>query len=389
MATILHLSADHPDPLVPAKTRAIANLLALVPEHRHLVYSLNRIGWRAGIAALDFADASGQDHRAVAYGALPKGLFLKHYLDRLADWIAADMARRGLVPDAVHAHKLSVEGPVGWRLAQAWGVPLIVSIQGDSDTRIIGAKRELRGLYRAIWAGAAMVFPFTPWARDRIAAVLGPRQGPAWMLPCPGPGDRLQTPRVVGPVIRTAFHLGVAGRKNAAGLIAALGQAATQVPDITLEVIGGGDPAAFARLARLADRLAPGRVRFLGAQPHDRIADLFNGACGFALVSHRESFGMVFAEALLAGAPCLIPRGWGIDGYLAEGDGVLCARSTSQAEIAEGLVRLVRDQAALKARLDALGRRGDLAFLQRDQVAQTYRGGLTLALADKGGAGCA
>jgi hypothetical protein len=32
---VLHISADFPDPLVPAKTRAIANLLDLAPEHEH------------------------------------------------------------------------------------------------------------------------------------------------------------------------------------------------------------------------------------------------------------------------------------------------------------------------------------------------------------------
>ena len=40
---ILHLSADFPDPFVPGKTRAVSNLLDLVPEHDHEVYSLNRV----------------------------------------------------------------------------------------------------------------------------------------------------------------------------------------------------------------------------------------------------------------------------------------------------------------------------------------------------------
>ncbi len=140
--TILHLSADYPDPLMAQKTRAVANLIALVPEHAHHVYSLNRIGWRAGIRALDFADEAGEGHRAVAYGAPPKGLFLKRYLDRLADWLADDLVRRGLRPDLVHAHKLSSEGLVGAVLARRLGVPLAISVQGNTDLKVIGARRE-------------------------------------------------------------------------------------------------------------------------------------------------------------------------------------------------------------------------------------------------------
>lgn len=386
MSRILHLSADYPDPLVPAKTRAVANLLPLVPEHAHHVYSLNRVGWRAGIAALAFDDAAGTDHRAVAYGAPPKGVLLARYLDRLADWIGNDLGTRGLRPDAIHAHKLSVEGLVGARLAAALGVPLVVSSQGDSDLKIIGVKRSLRARYRAIWQGAAAVFPFAPWTAERLGGLLGPRPGPMLCLPCPGPNDAILAPQLVGPLVRSAFHLGVAGRKNAAGLIRAVAAAAAEVPDLRLEILGGGDPAAFARLASLAAQVAPGRVRFLGAVPHERIAGLLNAAGGFALVSHRESFGMVFAESLLAGTPCLIPRGWGIDGYLPEGEGVLAARGDDPEAMVNGLVRLVRDEAVLKHRLATLAARGDLAQFQRAGIAATYRQGLDLALA-RGAAG--
>ena len=76
---ILHLSADYPDPVQPRKTRAIANLIALVPEHAHRVLSLNRRGgladpgaWAGGVAAAPFEDAAGS-HLAMTYRAPPMG----------------------------------------------------------------------------------------------------------------------------------------------------------------------------------------------------------------------------------------------------------------------------------------------------------------------------
>ena len=378
---ILHLSADYPDPLTPAKTRAVANLLALADGHRHRVLSLNRVGGRVGgsgaIHALDFADAAGRGHQAVAYGAPGKGLWLKRSMERLADWAATACAEADFAPDLVHAHKLSVEGIAGARLAARWRVPLALSVQGNTDLKIVGFRRDLRPLYARIWHEAAVVFPFAPWARAGLDALLGARQGPVRALPCPGPADALTAPRMTesaatGPVIRTAFNLRDAANKNAVRLIRALGRAGSEVPEIRLEIIGGGDPAAFAALSAVAAQAAPGRVRFLGAVPNPEVQRLFNAAAAFALVSHRESYGMVFAEALLAGAPCLIPRGRAIDGYFPEGSVVLAANPEDEAEIARNLVRLVHEEAAFKNRLAELGRAGGLALLTRPAIRASY-----------------
>lgn len=378
---ILHLSADYPDPLMPAKTRAVSNLLELVPEHDHRVHALNRVGWRAGIRALDFADRGGEGHRAIAYGAPPRGLFLTRYLDRLADWIAADAAARGLKPDLVHAHKLSVEGPVALRLAQRLGVPFVVSVQGNSDLKIVAARRDLTPLYRRIWHGAAAAFPFAPWARKGLDGALGPRPGPVHLLPCPGPAEArlapVVTPQDAPAVIRTAFHFRDARNKNAALLIEAVAEAARSVPRIVLEIIGGGDARAFAALAAHGEAVAPGRVRFLGAVPNDRMQALMNSSTAFALLSRRESFGMVFAEALGAGVPCLFSRGRAIDGYFEDGSVVLSVDPADRAGAAAALVRLVREEAAFKDRLGALIAGGGLDFLTREAIARTYREGLS------------
>jgi len=108
--------------------------------------------------------------------------------------------------------------------------------------------------------------------------------------------------------------------------------------------------------------------------------ELLNHAAAFALVSRRESFGMVFAEALLAGSPCLIPRGRAIDGYFDEGSVVLAADPGNEGEIAAALVRLVREEAEFKARLASLGAAGGLDFLRRGAIRDTYLAGIEDAL---------
>lgn len=379
--TILHLSADYPDTILGAKTRAVSMLLALTPEFEHRVYSINRTGWPFGIAAVPFDDAGGQDHRAVVYGAPPKGLFLARFLDRLADWIAEDIARRGLRPGLVHAHKLSVEGLIGERVADRLGVPLIVSVQGNSDVRIVGVKRDLRPRWQRIWRGAAVVHPFAPWAAQQIEALLGPREGPILTLPCPTESDAIARPQLVGPLFRSAFNLRHFRLKNAEGLLKGVAIAARKAPDTQLEIIGGGDVEAFVKLTRLIGRIAPGRVRLLGARPHGEMQALFNGACAFAMPSWRESYGMVFAESLLAGTPCLYSQDRAIDGYFETGSVVLAANPAVPEEVGDALVRLGREEAAFKDRLAALADAGGLAMLQRAAIAARYRDGIARARA--------
>lgn len=370
---LLHLSCDYPDPLAPAKTRAVSGLLALTRGAlQHHVYSLNRVDWRFGVSSLGFDDAAGEDHRAVAYAAPGKSLLLQTFLRRLADWVVEDVTRRGLVVDLVHAHKLSVEGLVGAEVARRLGAPLAVSSQGDSDLKIIGARRDLRSAWRRIWREADVALPFAPWTAQRLAAMLGPRGRPTHVMPCPVGADRPAIPRVIGPTLRSAFHFGVARRKNAAMLIKAVGQAARTAPDLRLEILGGGDPEAFARLARMADAAAPGRVAFLGAQPRERVLGLLGESAAFVMPSRRESFGMVFVEALFAGAPILIPQGWGIDGYLDEAGVSVAVDAGDLGSIAEGVTRLAREEAAFKQRLAALGAAGGLDAFRDASIAALY-----------------
>jgi len=91
---------------------------------------------------------------------------------------------------------------------------------------------------------------------------------------------------------------------------------------------------------------------------------------------------MAAAEALLAGAPCLISRGQGLDGYFEDGSVVVAVDADSEVAIAAGLVRLVREQSAFKARLAALAAAGGLAVLQRPAIREAYLTGLVAAFAE-------
>ena len=366
--SILHISADFPDPLQPNKTKAVSTLLDLTCDRfRHQVYSLNRVRLGNGIAAVEF----GAGWQAVAYEGLPRGLFLRKYLSRVATWILDDLERRQVSVDLVHAHKLSTDGLVGAQVAEALKVPLVVSSQGNSDLKIVRAKPDLRPVWRKIWQDAAFLFPFAPWTADELSQTLGPREKPTVALPCPTLQDRVLPPRMVAPIVRTAFHLRDYRNKNAETLIRAVAIAARQMPDIRLEIIGGGDPQAFAALNRMAAREGGGLVRLVGPVPHGRMQETLNDSCAFVMTSFRESYGMVYAESLLAGTPVVHSATNGISGYL-NSPAVVGVDPKDPAALAETMSRLIAQQKDVKAELRRLQEAGELDFLRRDAIAQVY-----------------
>ncbi|MBL4811161.1 MAG: glycosyltransferase [Rhodobacteraceae bacterium] len=384
MSVILHAVSSYPDPIAPA-TSASSLLLALCTDDMiHNVYSFKRAGWRGGPACVIFDDDAGTEHRAIAYGAPPKGIALARHLDRLADWIIADTEKRGLQPDIVHGHKISLDGYVGARLATHFKVPLMLSIQSNTDAKILKVRRDLIPHFRDIWRNTAMVFPFTPVAYDTIAKLLGPRDGPQTVLPCPTRADTITAPTTrpdgAGPVILTAFHLAHFGNKNIKTLLEGLAIAAKDIPDISLQIVGGGDASAFLAVTEMAKNLAPGRVTLLGARPSTEMQSLMNSATAFALISHRESYGMVYAEALLAGTPCLYSAGRAIGGLFDNGGFAVGVNPSDAAAVAAALVRFCREENNVKAQLATAQNSGGLKILRQDQIARTYQTSVAQAL---------
>ncbi|MFX7731798.1 glycosyltransferase, partial [Acinetobacter baumannii] len=78
---------------------------------------------------------------------------------------------------------------------------------------------------------------------------------------------------------------------------------------------------------------------------HHDLLDDFAQVLALAMPSHNETFGMVFPEALFAGAPILYSRATGIDGYLDGLDVGVAVDPGNVDAIARGLVRLVEDNA--------------------------------------------
>jgi glycosyltransferase involved in cell wall biosynthesis len=93
----------------------------------------------------------------------------------------------------------------------------------------------------------------------------------------------------------------------------------------------------------------------------------------FVMPTRRESYGMVYAESLLAGVPILQSKGWGIHGLFADGDVGYSCDPGSIEDIKDGLLHLLKNEAALKRGIAKRQRAGEFNILRRDSIATEYR----------------
>ncbi len=376
---IVHISADFPDALNGNKTRAVVNLVEGTPEYRHVVYSINRVNHWSGISAVEFGD----DRIAIAYGALPKGILWEKRLPELAKWIAADLQKRGIVPDLIEAHKFTVEGVIGHELARMYACPLICDIQGGTDVRILKRKKGLRDRYRQIAREAALFFPYAPWAVEPFEKTVGMSKHKCRNLPVVPGFDSYSSSAVVSEDrLVSVFHLDVWERKNFPGMMAAMKTLRAKRPGATLDVYGRGSPEVMLKLARLIrQNKAEDFIRLCGPVANGKLRDVLRTYAAFVLPSKEETYGLVFAEALFCGLPLLFNKNQAITGYFDSSLIGYACDPFNDADIAAGMENLLAHQEKYKANIAAMQAEGRLDLFKRANILETYKAGLKEALA--------
>ena len=241
--------------------------------------------------------------------------------------------------DVVDAEFFWPDGPAAIALGKAIGVPVSIKARG-ADIHFWGKNRATaRQVIMAGQSADAMLAVSAALKADMVALGM--------------PADRI-TVHYTG-VDRARFHVrdrastkaahGISGpllvsvgalidRKGHAIVIDAL----KSVPGATLVIIGEGP-----NRAALAANADPERIRFLGSQPHDVIADWLAAADAMVLMSASEGFANAWVEALASGTPIVIADVGGARELLDRPEaGMLAPRDATAVATAIGQV-LTRD----------------------------------------------
>lgn len=386
---ILHVSGDFPDSVDPAKTLVIRTLLELTDDSfEHHLVSINRKSPGAAAFArslllglgrpqLEISTVPHERGIALEYEAPAKGLFHATMLRRLGDWLAG--YAKGKAFDLIVGHKLSIEGIAVERAARALGIPYALAIQGDTDLKILGARPDLaRRTFAPVFHGAAVVFPFTPWALRDVEARLGVGVGRNILLPCPTDIDRPMPPVANGGGLVTVFHLRNYRRKNLRAMVRAVEMLGSHDGAAELAVIGGGSDQDRAECSALIGEKQG--IILEGPMDREPLRARLNRAAAFVLPSRRETFGLVFIEALFCGLPVIYPRGAAIDGYFDGMPFAIPVDARDPDDIARAMHHAVTHEKELKQALAAWQSSEDIRRFSREVIGNDFTKGLNLAL---------
>ena len=369
MTRVIHITADYPDAYSTRKTHAVLNLVEGTPALSHRIYSINR---RNGLGGIHLVDQSG-DLTTLIYRAPPYGVLLETFLDPLADWIVNDCHRQGGAIDIVHAHKLTIEGLIARRVARALGCPYICTAWGNTDQKYLRFKPEKHSTYRDVAENAAMLLPVTPWIERDLTLRLSLKHAPRMLLPSITQSDRFLTPSRQHHGFVTVFRLDYWRQKGMQNLFSAIAELKERQLDVSLDIIGGGSRRAMVALRReIGNRRIEDRVSLRGPVAHEQIQETINGYAALVLPSLRETFGMVYIEALFSGVPILYSKDIGVDGFFDDqAIGVRCD-PRSVTSIARGLIELRSSSERMKQTILDVQKNGGFERFRKAAVCRHY-----------------
>lgn len=343
--TILHLTADYPDCNKPVTTYAVKNFVERLDEFDHRIIVINRTAAPWNYRVTLAGDAGNPDLISIRYWGFPFGVLLALSLYILARQIRSIIRAEGIEFDLIHAHKLTFEGLVAFWLSRWTKIPMVCSLRGEVESKVLRAKPHYRPLYTAVARRAKRLYFVSAWIRDDIRRKLRVDPSKERLLP-----NFIQD-REVAPCedherdTLAAIMVLDDQRKGWDRLLPAFRQVIERVPTASLHLIGRAEPATLERVHRkLRESGLQDHVQIVGELNHSELIRRLPRYAGMALPSRNETFGMVYVEALLCGVPILYSEKTGIDGFLDGIEASVGVDPYSVPSIRDGLLRLLENQ---------------------------------------------
>ncbi len=298
---------------------------------------------------------------------LPYGLFLKQSQTRAVNKIL-NSETSGIInfqsSSLIHAHKLTFDGIVGFQLAQKFSIPLIVTLR-QTDIMVLNKKPGLTKYFKQIIGRCKKIIYLIPQITLKLKEAIGDEffeeHVKHKLVFLPNIVER-NIKHIVAEIEASTFVTVLRAnkesvkRKNIKRLLLAFKELDDE--GITLKIIGDGDYM-YKVKKWVNDFNLNDRIIFTGSVINDRIDEHYANAEAFLLPSISESFGMVYAEALMNGTPIMYAKNrLGFDGVF---DGVgTGVEPLSVGSIVEGIKDLLLNGNNYRKRISEL--KDDNAF---------------------------
>lgn len=276
--------------------------------------------------------------------------------------------------DVIHAHKLTFEGFIGYKLSKIINKKIIISIR-QTDFLVLKYRPDLIPFAKRILKDAALIFYIAPYMISKLQKILGEKFINSIIhkfhfLPNPIDFHTFENSRLK----KENYYLTIlwlnyrsVKRKNLIGLLKAIKFLNNK--SIKLKIIGKGnyEKKVVSWIKRLG---LEEQVELLGFKENYLIKDYLAKSKGLLLPSFSETFGVVYAESLLCGVPILYSKNTGFDGIF--NNVGFAVNPHSIISIAEGIKYIDENNDYLKNKIYELKENGSFEIFRKENVALKY-----------------
>jgi teichuronic acid biosynthesis glycosyltransferase TuaC len=280
--------------------------------------------------------------------------------------------------DVIHAHAALPCGHAAAMLSRELKIPYVITVHGlDAffDKQVRGyAGRWCERVTQFVYRSAARVICISDKVAENVAERDKAPVNPTVIYN--GVDARMFAPPSAASPSRSILSVGnLIPIKGHELLLRALAAVLPQYPDVSVDMIGDGPE--YQRLTRLASECnLTDRVRFLGRQSREQVAEAMRRCMMFALPSRYEGLGCVYLEAMSTEKPVIACRGQGIDGIIHHGRNGWLVDPGSVQELITAFSTLLQNL-QLRRQIGEAARRTILNGLttthQADRLAALYR----------------
>ena len=370
MTRILHVVTDYPDGVNKVYTKAVKNLLEVTKgELSHHVISIVR---KSGFK---FDVIRQSDNLIVLVVpkvklAIPNLLIMRLAYSKLVHALGHDYFKNF---DFIHAHKLTIDGVLGWVIAKLNQRKLVVSVRGSTDVKWVNGDIIGRHIYRKVFNYSTHNFWISAWAKKVIIKMLkiNNENLSDTLLPniC---REDFNNKIVVNHSTKKFVFVGRLDSKDSKGLLKVI-KAVSAISNAKMDVYGSFSAEQLTYLdSYILGFNAKDRVSVLGRINNDELKIKLPEYAALLMPSNPETFGISYVEALAKNIPILGSKFSGISGYLENKSYIALVDEKKEQEISACINTFLVKQQQIKNELYNDISEGVLDFLSDEGIKKHY-----------------
>lgn len=258
--------------------------------------------------------------------------------------------------DLVHAHFLFSDGAVALKMKEKYGIPYIVAVRNTDINIFFKYLVHLRTLGVNILRNAEAIIFLSPAYKEYtftkyIPAVYHEELNKKTHVFPNGADDfwlenQINEQKKAVDDLKLIFVGAFTPNKNVFNLVEAVNILKKQVGKVSLTLVGGGGLGSQ-KVHDFVSKLDPGVFKYIGRTTNNNeLLQYYREADIFVLPSFKETFGIVYIEAMTQGLPIICSTGQGVDGYFNEDEPGRFVNPNDAAEIAANILKIYNDLTA-------------------------------------------